>query len=148
KLPLADVLAPAIFYAERGFPVSDIIAARWADQAPKLAADRAATQTYLPNGRAPRAGEIFTNRDLASALARIARDRRNGFYSGDVADAILSLSAAHDGTMTLDDLRQFEPEWVAPIQSTYRGWNVYELPPNTQGIAALMMLDLMEQFPL
>ena len=147
-LPLADVLAPAIFYAERGFPVSDIIATRWADQAPKLAADSGATQTYLPNGRAPRAGEIFTNRDLASALSRIARDGRNGFYSGDIADAILSLSAAHDGTMTLDDLRQFEPEWVAPIQSTYRGWNVYELPPNTQGIAALMMLDLMEQFPL
>ena len=147
-LPLADVLAPAIFYAEHGFPVSDIIAARWETWTGKLAEDPYAARTYLPDGRAPRAGERFVNRDLSRSLRSIASDGRPGFYEGRIADAILTLSNTHAGTMTAADLREFEPEWVAPISTTYRGWTVHELPPNTQGIAALMMLGLMEQFPL
>jgi len=147
-LPLADVLAPAIFYAERGFPVSDIIATRWAQLVGKLSADANAAATYLPNGRAPRSGELFTNRDLAAVLQRIADHGAAGFYEGPTAAAVLEYSRAHGGTMTADDLREYEPEWVDPISTTYRGWRVYEIPPNTQGIAALIMLDLMEQFPL
>ena len=148
RLPLADVLAPAIFYAEHGFPVSDVIADRWSTWIDKLSADPEAAQTYLPNGRAPRAGEIFRNRDLANSLRLIAANGRDGFYAGATADAILQLSLRHGGTMAADDLRDFDAEWVTPVRTTYRGWDVYELPPNTQGIAALMMLNLMEPFPL
>ena len=149
RLPIADLLAPAIFYAEHGFPVSDIIAARWVQWTDKLSLlDASAVETYLPNGRAPRSGELFANRDLASVLRQIASEGRAGFYEGSTAAAILDCSRERGGTMTADDLRDFESEWVDPISTTYRGWRVYEIPPNTQGIAALMMLDLMEQFPL
>jgi len=148
RLPMADLLAPAIFYAQHGFPVSDIIAARWHAWTPKLQADPSASDTYLPNGRAPRAGEIFTNRALAASLRRIAEHGPAGFYEGPTADAILATSREHGGAMTARDLATFEPDWVDLIATTYRGWHVYELPPNTQGIAALMMLNVMEQFPL
>ena len=148
RLPMADLLAPAIFYAEHGFPVSDVIAARWAQWTDKLSADSNAAATYLPNGRAPRSGELFANRDLAAALRRIASDGPAGFYAGPTAAAILECSRARGGTMTAEDLHDFDAEWVDPISTTYRDWRVYEIPPNTQGIAALMMLDLMEQFPL
>jgi gamma-glutamyltranspeptidase/glutathione hydrolase len=148
RLPMADLLAPAIFYAQRGFPVSEIIAARWHAWTPKLEADPNAVDTYLINGRAPRAGEIFVNAALAASLRRIAENGRAGFYEGPTADAILATSREHGGTMTSPDLTAFDSEWVEPIATTYRGWDVYELPPNTQGIAALMMLNVMEQFPL
>lgn len=148
SLPMADLLAPAIFYADEGFPVSDVIAAHWASLADKVAAEFNAAQTYLPNGRAPRPGELFTNHDLARSLRLIAAHGASGFYEGPTADAILTISKEKSGTMTAADLREFQPEWVEPISTTYRGWTVYELPPNTQGIAALMMLNVMEQFPL
>lgn len=148
RVPLSDDLAPAVFYAEEGFPVSDIIAERWATYTQKLASTGDAAATYLPNGRAPRAGELFRNPDLARSLRSIAANGRAGFYEGEVAAAILALMRNHGGVMTAADLREFEPEWVTPISTTYRGWNVFELPPNTQGIAALVMLNLMEQFPL
>lgn len=147
-LPLSNILAPAIFYAENGFPVSDVVAGTWNTLADKLVGEPEAARTYLPGGRAPRAGEIFCNPDLATSLRRIASGGPAAFYSGPIADAILALSGERGGTMSASDLREFEPEWVDPISTTYRGWTVYELPPNTQGIAALLMLDLMEQFPL
>ena len=147
-MTFADLLAPAIRYADEGFPVSDVIAAHWAALADKVAAEANAAKTYLPNGRAPRGGELFTNADLATSLRRIASHGRAGFYEGQTADAMLAISRDKGGTMTAADLREFGPEWVAPISTTYRGWDVFELPPNTQGIAALMMLNLMEQFPL
>jgi len=148
RLPLADLLAPAIAYAAEGFPVSDVIAAHWGSLADTLAAERDAARTYLPGGRPPRAGEIFRNGDLAASLSAIARDGAGAMYEGSIADAILAASRARGGAMTKDDLREFAPEWVAPISTTYHGWTVHELPPNTQGLAALLMLDLMEQFPL
>jgi gamma-glutamyltranspeptidase / glutathione hydrolase len=147
-LPFGDVLAPAIVYAERGFPVSDVIASRWELWTDKLRADRDAAATYLIDGRAPRAGEVFVNPSLARWLRMIASDGARAFYEGPIAAAILESSRAHGGTMSADDLAAFAAEWVDPISTTYRGWQVFELPPNTQGIAALMMLDLMEQFPL
>ncbi len=148
SLPMADLLAAAIFYADEGFPVSDVIAAHWAALTDKVAAEPNAAQTYLPKGRAPRAGELFSNPDLAKSLRLIAKHGAAGFYEGQTADAILAISRDKGGTMTAADLRELQPEWVDPISTTYRGWTVYELPPNTQGIAALMMLNLMEQFPL
>jgi gamma-glutamyltranspeptidase/glutathione hydrolase len=148
KLPMADLLAPAIYYAEEGFPVSDVIARYWADGSARLAAEPLAAQTYLPNGRAPRAGEIFRNPRLASTLRLIAQKGAAGFYEGKTADAIVAISREKGGAMTLADLKDYKPEWVDPISTTYRGWTVYELPPNTQGIAALMMLNIMEHYPL
>ena len=147
-LPLPHVLAPAIFYAERGFPVSDIIAERWAAWTDKLRADPHAAATFLVDGRAPRAGEPFVNAPLGRCLRIVAKDGARGFYEGPIAQAILESVAAHGGVMSAGDLREYAPEWVTPISRTYRGWDVFELPPNTQGIAALMMLGIMEQFPL
>ncbi len=148
RLPLAELMAPAILYAERGFPISDIVAGRWQCCRETLAATEQAARTYLSDGRAPVAGEMFVNRDLAAALRRIARNGRDGFYTGATADAILTASAAHGGPMAAADLKDFEVEWVDPISTTYRGWRVFELPPNTQGLAALIMLNVMECFPI
>jgi gamma-glutamyltranspeptidase/glutathione hydrolase len=148
RLPLSDLLAPAIFYAEEGFPVTDIVGEEWAEQVGKLARDRNAAKTYLIDGRAPRVGEVFKNPLLAQSLRLIADRGIAGFYEGKTAEAILAVSREKGGTMTAADLKEFKPEWVEPISTTYRGWTVHELPPNTQGVAALMMLNLMEQYPL
>jgi gamma-glutamyltranspeptidase/glutathione hydrolase len=148
KLPMSELLAPAIFYADDGFVVSDIIANNWNGSVRKLSADPNAAKVYLVDGRAPKAGSIFRNPELAASLRLIAAKGAPGFYEGPTAEAILATSREKGGTMTAADLKEFEPEWVTPISTTYRGWTVYEIPPNTQGIAALMMLNLMEQFPL
>src|SRR6476620_3202672 len=134
-LPLSDLLAPAIFYAEDGFPVTAVISRAWQGASAKLS-------------EAPHAGEIFKNPALAATLRLIAEKGAAGFYEGKTADAILAVERELGGTMTAADLKDFQPEWVEPISTTYRGWTVSELPPNTQGIAALMMLNIMEQFPL
>jgi gamma-glutamyltranspeptidase/glutathione hydrolase len=148
RLPLSDLLAPAIFYAEDGFPVSDVIARAWEELSQKLSQDHHAAATYLPNGRSPQSGEIFRNLPLARSLRLIASDGPAAFYDGPIAHAILAASARLGGTHEAADFASFQPEWVDPVSTTYRGWTVYELPPNTQGIAALLMLNLMEQFPL
>jgi gamma-glutamyltranspeptidase/glutathione hydrolase len=148
RLPMADVLAPAIFYAEEGYPVSDVVANGWRGATRGLSANPNSARTFLIDGRAPREGEIFRNRELGGTLRLIAEDGAKGFYEGRTAEALLAISKELGGTMTAADLREYTPEWVDPISTTYRGWTVWELPPNTQGIAALMMLNLMEQFPL
>jgi gamma-glutamyltranspeptidase/glutathione hydrolase len=147
-LPMSDLLAPAIFYANEGFPVSDVIAAAWASLADRVAAEPNAAATYLPDGRPPAAGEVFRNPDLANSLRLVAAQGPAGFYEGQTADAILAISCEKGGTLSAADLRDVQAEWVDPISTRYRGWTVHELPPNTQGIAALAMLNLMEQFPL
>jgi gamma-glutamyltranspeptidase/glutathione hydrolase len=148
RLPMADVLAPAIFYAEEGFPVTDVIADSWRGATRGLSANPHAAKTFLIDGRSPRDGELFRNRELGGTLRLIAESGAKGFYEGRTANALLALSKELGGTMTADDLREYQPEWVDPISTTYRGWTVWELPPNTQGIAALMMLNLMEPFPM
>jgi gamma-glutamyltranspeptidase/glutathione hydrolase len=147
-LPMSDILAPAIFYAANGFPVTDIVAQGWAGSTGKLSASDTAAKLYLVNGRAPKAGDLFKNPELAASLRLVAERGAAGFYEGKTAEAILGVSRQLGGTMTAGDLKDFKPEWVDPISTTYRGWTVSELPPNTQGIAALMMLNLMEQYPL
>src|SRR4029077_15091648 len=104
-------------------------------------------RVYLPNGKAPEIGQIFTNPDLAKALQSLADEGASAFYKGKIAQAILSTSRELGGTMAADDLAAFSPEWVDPVSSTYRGWTVYELPPKSQGIARLEMLDPMETSP-
>ena len=146
KLP--EVLAPAIRYAEEGFPVTEIFASYWEDSAAKLRRDTNAASTFLPNGRAPRAGEIFRNPELAWSLKQVAAHGRKAFYEGAIAKRILARSKELGGALTAEDLAGFSCEWVEPISTTYHGWTVYELPPNGQGIAALMMLNLMENYSL
>ena len=147
-LPMRDLLASAEFYADQGFPVTEVIAGGWAGSVKLLAAEPNAAKTYLVDGRAPKAGEIFKNPDLAASLRLVADNGARGFYEGKTANAILAISREKGGTMTAADLKEFSPAWVDPISTTYRGWTVSELPPNTQGIAALMMLNIMERFPL
>ena len=147
-LPFSKLFAPAIHYAEEGFPVTEVVARGWENCAERLDAHPNTAKTYLVGGRAPRAGEVFRNADLAASLRRISEAGRNGFYRGPTARAILELAQELGGTMTADDLERYEPEWVEPISTTYRGWTVQEIPPNSTGIAALMMLNIMEQFPL
>jgi gamma-glutamyltranspeptidase / glutathione hydrolase len=150
RLEFNDLLAPAIFHAEQGFPVAEVTARGWG--APTslklLSASPNAARTFLVNGHAPAAGEIFRNPDLAASLRVLAAQGRDGFYKGRTAAAIVKVIGDAGGTMTEADLAEFQPEWVEPIQTTYRGWTVSEIPPQGQGIAVLMMLNLMERFPL
>ena len=147
-MPFSEILAPVIFYAENGFPVSEVIAGMWENSQEMLASHPNSMKTFLIDGRAPKNGEVFKNPDLAASLRRIAEKGRDGYYQGPTAEAILAISKEEGGLFTAEDLSEFEPEWVTPIQTTYRGWTVSEIGPNTQGIAALMMLNLMEQYPL
>jgi len=145
---LADVLAPSIRYAEEGFPVTEIFSTYWVGSENRLRKDTNAAATFLPQGHAPHPGEMFRNPDLAWSYRQIARHGRKALYEGEIARRILATSTALGGTMTSDDLARFSSEWVEPISTTYHDWTVYELPPNGQGIAALLMLNLMETFPL
>ncbi len=148
RLPLADSLAPAIHYAREGFPVAEITAGLWARSLALLEAEPNAARTFLIDGRVPAPGSTFRNPDLARSLARIADNGREGFYRGPTAEAIVAMLAQRGSPMTAQDLAEFEVEWVQPISTTYRGWTVSEIPPNSQGIAALVMLNLMETFPI
>ena len=148
KLRLADVLAPAINVAEQGFPVSEITAAEWQGGATLLQATEESARVYLPNGWAPRVGQMFKNPDLAMNYRMIAAEGRDAFYVGPIAQRIVGCSAQLGGALNADDLAAYDAEWVTPLSTTYRGWTVFELPPNGQGIAALMMLNLLEHAPI
>jgi gamma-glutamyltranspeptidase/glutathione hydrolase len=150
KLPWNDLFQPAIYYATNGYPVTEIIQQQWQLQAvlTKLRDDENGRKIFLRDGNAPRLGEMFRNPQMASAYKLIAAEGPDAFYSGPIAQSILKTSDRLGGTMVLADLRDFQSEWVQPISTEYRGWKVYELPPNTQGIAALEMLNLFAQFPL
>jgi gamma-glutamyltranspeptidase/glutathione hydrolase len=147
KLPWKDLFPPAIFYAERGYPVPEIIHGYWEESVELLRTDPESQRVFLPGGKVPQVGDIFANPDIAKALRLIATQGARAFYQGEIAAAILGTSQSLGGSMTKDDLAQFAPEWVEPVSTTYRDWTVYELPPNGQGMAALEMLNLMEQAP-
>jgi gamma-glutamyltranspeptidase/glutathione hydrolase len=147
--PFSELLAPAIYYAENGFPVAEVVARGWSAAVKLHSAHPNSKKTFLVDGaRPPGAGEVFRNPDLAGSLRLIAEHGRDGYYKGKTAEAILQISREQGGTMTAADLADFQPDWVETIKTTYRGWTVHEIGPNTQGIAALMMLNLMEQHPL
>ena len=145
---LAQVLQPAIVYARDGFPVSPIIAAQWANETSFLQRDSAAAATYLPGGRAPNAGEWFRNPDYARTLQDIATNGIGTFYGGALGQRIVARLSALGGFVTLDDLKRNKPTWVTPISVPFRGYRVWELPPNNQGIAALEMLRILETYDL
>lgn len=148
KLTLTAALQPAIRYARDGFPVTPIIASQWAGETTLLKKDSAAAATFLPNGRAPAAGEWFRNPDYARTLQAIATGGIGTFYGGAIGQKIIARLDALHGFITLDDLRQNQPTWVTPISVAFRGYRVWELPPNNQGVAALEMLRILEPYDL
>lgn len=147
-MKLADVLAPAIEYAENGFPVMEKTVQDWAFAVPKLKKTSAAAENYLVGGRPPRPGEIFRQKNLAATLRRLARGGRDAFYKGDVAQAIVKYAQQNNGFLTLADLAEHKSEWVEPVSTSYRGYTVFECPPNGQGITALLTLNILEGMDL
>jgi gamma-glutamyltranspeptidase / glutathione hydrolase len=148
KLPMKELLAPAIAYARNGFPVTEVIAEGWARNARLLEKYPGFAETYMPNKRAPAKGEIFRNPRLARTLEAIADGGRDAFYKGDIARRIETYMRANGGYLTAADMAAHTSEWVEPVSTNYRGYDVWELPPNTQGVAALQMLNILEAYDL
>jgi gamma-glutamyltranspeptidase/glutathione hydrolase len=148
KLPMKELLQPAIAYSRNGFPVTEIIAEGWAANARVLAQYPGFKETFMPNGRAPLKGEIFRNPLLANTLTAIAEGGRDAFYKGDIAQRIEIYMRAQGGYLTAADFAAHRSEWVDPVSTNYRGYDVWELPPNTQGVAALQMLNILEAYDL
>ena len=146
RLQWKQLFEPAIYYAENGYAVPEIIHDLWAEAEPKLDKTEEGRRVFLPQDRTPPIGEKFRNPDVAKALRLIADQGRDAFYKGEIAHAIISTSSAIGGTMQPSDLAEFSSEWVEPISTDYRGWTIYELPPNGQGMAALEMLNIMSTF--
>jgi len=149
RLPWRDLFTAAIAYAEQGFPVSEAIEESWRkpEGLAKIRRYPGSAEVFLPGGHAPLEGEMFRNPGLAHALRLIAAQGPSAVYQGEIAAAIVQTSTALGGTLTAADLAHFSSEWVQPLSIDYRGWRVYELPPNSQGLAALEMLNLMETVP-
>lgn len=146
KLPMSEVLAPAIRYARDGFPVSELIAYYMDRSVERLSKYPGFRETYMPNGRTPRKGEIFKNPGLASTYEKIASGGRDAFYKGDIARIIASYMKEQGGFLSYEDLASHTSDWVDPVSTNYRGYDVWELPPNGQGIAALQILNVMELY--
>ncbi|MBX3412135.1 MAG: gamma-glutamyltransferase [Pirellulales bacterium] len=145
---LAELLAPSIESAEQGFAVTEIIAAGWQASTRMLSQHPDSARTYLPGGRAPVEGEIFRNPDLARSYRALATGGRDAFYRGPLAEAIVAFSHTQGGYFELDDFAEHRSEWIEPVSTTYRGHEVWELPPNGQGIAVLQILNLLEPYDL
>jgi gamma-glutamyltranspeptidase/glutathione hydrolase len=147
KLPISEVLAPAIHHAKAGFPLTQTIAHYWRISVPRLSQYPGFQDQFTIDGRAPREGELFANPNLAKTLTRIAEGGRDAFYKGAIAAEIGAWMAEHDGFLTAADMAAHTSEWVDPVSTSYRGVELWELPPNGQGIAALSLLNLLEPYP-
>jgi gamma-glutamyltranspeptidase/glutathione hydrolase len=143
---MSELLAPAIRYAREGVPVSEVIAEGWRSGETVFRDQPGFAETFLVGGRAPRKGDVFTNPALAETLERIVERGRDEFYRGSTAVRISDFVRQHGGYLSLEDLQQHRSEWVAPVSTNYRGYDIWELPPNGQGIAALQMLNLLSGF--
>lgn len=148
RLPMTELLAPAARYAREGFPVTEVIASQWNAGSEARASYPGFAETFLPNGRAPRTGDPFSNPALARTLDLISDEGRDAFYRGTIARTIDAYMREHDGFLGYDDLATHTSEWVDPVSTDYRGHTVWELPPNGQGIAALQMLNILEGYDI
>jgi gamma-glutamyltranspeptidase/glutathione hydrolase len=148
KLPIARDLQPAIDYAREGHPVHEIIANAWARSVPVLSKFPGFTEQFTIKGRAPAKGEVWKNPNLANTLGKIAAGGRDAFYKGDIARTIAAYIKQQGGFLSYEDLAAHTSEWVEPVSTRYRGYDVWELPPNSQGIAALQMLNILEGYDL
>lgn len=148
KLPMKEVLAPAIIYAREGFPVTEVISIQWEVAARDCLDFPNFTEVFMPGGQAPSKGEIFSNPDLADTLEQIAGGGRDAFYKGDISELIADYLKENGGFLTTEDLAEHTSEWIEPVSTDYRGYTVWELPPNCQGIAVLQLLNILEGFDL
>jgi len=146
KLPFEQLFEPAIEVAERGYTVPPIVARKWAAAADELKDQPGYAQAFMPGGRAPAVGDHFRIPEAAYTLRRIAASKGRDYYEGDIAEKIVAFSKECGGAMTLDDLRNYRPDWVKPISRSYRGYELHEIPPNGQGIAALIALGILDRF--
>lgn len=144
-IPMKRLLEPSIQYAEEGFPVSEIIGRSWKSAEKSFLNWPDSAKTYLPGGKAPAIGELFRNPYLAESYRAIAAGGRDAFYKGPIAEKIVAFSEANDGYFSMKDFADHTSEWVEPVSTSYRGYDVWELPPNGQGIAALEMLNILER---
>ncbi|WP_436836567.1 gamma-glutamyltransferase [Paraglaciecola arctica] len=148
SLPMSSILSPSIEYAKKGFPVSELIAYYLQQSVPKLSEFSGFKETYMPNGKVPAKGQIFHNKGLAVTYEKIATGGRDVFYKGDIARSIAAYMKEQGGFLSYEDLANHTSEWVEPVSTNYKGYDVWELPPNGQGIAALQILNLLEQFDI
>ena len=148
KLKIEEILQPTISYALEGFPVSELIASYWQRNAEKLKAFDGFAEIYMPNGKTPAKGEIFKNPFLANTLKKIAKNGRDEFYKGSIAKTIDLYMKKQGGFLSYDDLASHTSEWIEPVSSSYRGYDVWELPPNGQGIATLQILNILENYDI
>ncbi|MDP6582636.1 MAG: gamma-glutamyltransferase [Vicinamibacterales bacterium] len=147
-MSLAEVLAPAIAYGRDGFPVSEIIQGQWAASERTLAEWPTSAATYLPNGRPPEVGELFKNPGLVRTYEAIAQGGRDAFYKGEIARKIVAFSESNGGYFTMRDFEDHSSMWVDPVTTSYRGYDIWEIPPNSSGIVALMMLNILEGYDM
>ena len=148
SMAMQDILAPAIRYAKQGHPVSELIAYYWGRSVPFLSRFDGFAEQFTIDGRAPRKGEIWKNPNLAKTLSAIAEVGRDAFYRGEIARTIADYMKEQGGFLTYEDLAEHKGEWIEPVSTRYRGYDVWELPPNGQGIAALQILNILEGFDL
>ncbi len=150
KLPFADLMAPAIETAERGYAVPVIVQQKWASAAalPEITTQPGFAQAFLPKGRAPNVGELFRFPDAARTLRLIAQTKGESFYRGEVAAALEAHARANGGSLTAADMAGYQPEWVKLVSQDYRGYTLHEIPPNGQGIAALIALGILKHFDM
>ena len=148
RLSMLEIFQPAISYAENGFPVSEVVSWLWKENAQSRAEYEGFRKIFMPNGRAPTKGELFKNPALASTYKKIATMGRDEFYKGGIAKKIDAFMVKNDAFLRYDDLTGHSSEWVKPVSTNYRGYEVFELPPNTQGIAVLQLLNILEEFDL
>lgn len=148
RLSMQDILAPSIAYARDGFPVTEVIAHYFRSNEARIGQYPGFKETYMPNGHVPRKGEMFRNPRLADTYQLIADKGRDEFYKGSIARRIDAYMAEQGGLLSYDDLAAHTSDWVTPVSTNYRGWDVYELPPNGQGIAALQILNILEAYDI
>ena len=148
KLPFEDLLQPAIEIAERGYLLPVVVQQKWAAATPELQHQPGFSENFLPWGRAPKVGELFTFPAAAKGLRAIAKSKGQAFYGGEIAEAIERFSTQHGGSITARDFANYKAEWVTPIAQNYRGYTLHEIPPNGQGIAALIALGILENFDM
>jgi gamma-glutamyltranspeptidase/glutathione hydrolase len=147
-LSLGELFEDAIYYAEHGFPVTEVIAGEWKDAEKILLSHESSSKTYLINGKAPKPGQIFINRDLALTYKKIIKDGIKTFYEGEICDAIVNYSNRNHGLLSHQDFKDHSTTWVEPISTDYRSYTIYELPPNGQGLTALEMLNILEGYDI
>ncbi|MBU4426606.1 MAG: gamma-glutamyltransferase, partial [Proteobacteria bacterium] len=148
SLKLGDLFEDAIYYAENGFPVTEIISGEWKNAKDILLAHTSASKSYLINGDAPKPGQLFKNKHLAQTYRKIAREGIDTFYEGEICKAIVDFSRQNSGLFSFEDFKAHTTSWVEPISTNYRGYTIYELPPNGQGITELEMLNILEGYDI